>query len=198
MTITLTGNLSPAMRALADSLSGARQAELSQAMGEEVQQLTADYLQMLAGSRHATASRLGAAPSNHLGQAAEKVAAPAALSATAAAATLTINHPGMSRALRDVTILPRASSFLAIPMAAAAYNRRPAQIWAQMHLFAAKGKIWAPQGEGQPPLLMYVLVRSVTQKQDRTLLPSDAELARAAREGALNYIRMARSETVST
>jgi hypothetical protein len=94
----------------------------------------------------------------------------------------------MVRALRDVTIVPREAKSLAIPIHALAYNRRPAQIWESLNLFIPKGKnvICMP---GKTITALYVLVRSVTQKQDRTLLPSDENFQKAAATGAGNYIR---------
>lgn len=161
--------------------------ELNTAMGYAVQELTVDYLRALAATRHTTAEKLGAAPTNHLAQAADKVAEPSALESTAEAATLTINHPGMTRAFRDVTIRPKEAKALAIPVHALAYGRQPAEIWDSMGLFATKGAIYMHQASGEP-LRLYVLVRSVTQKQDRTLLPSGESLIDAAKRGALSLI----------
>ncbi|MGA3169462.1 MAG: hypothetical protein ABSE62_00460 [Chthoniobacteraceae bacterium] len=162
---------------------------LHQAMGEEVQVLTADYLRRLAGSRHDTAEALGAAPTGFLGTAAEKVASPGALEADSNAATLIIDHPGMRRAFGPVTISPRNAKSLAIPIHAIAYGQRARFLWNQLSLFIPKGcNFIAMKGpDGKSILPLYILVRSVTQKQDRTLLPSDEEFEGAAIKGAENF-----------
>lgn len=186
--ISIADTATPRLRSLMGALQGAGRRDLHAAMGVEVQNLTYQHVSTLAGSRHDTANRLGAAPSNHLAQAAEKIAAPTALSADSNAATLTINHVGMIRALRDVTIVPREAKALAIPVNAIAYNRRPAQIWAELNLFIPKGKNVIAMSDGKKITVLYVLVRSVTQKQDRTLLPSDNEFSAAAAVGAKTFI----------
>lgn len=188
MNITITDTAMPRIRQLAAACGGNRVAELHAEIGHEVQRLTYDHLRAYASSHHATAARLGATPSNHLAQAAEKVASPAALKADADGAVLTINHPGIIRALRDVTILPREAKSLAIPVHRLAYNRRPRQIWDALKLFIPKGKNVICFSEGGKITALYVLVRSVTQKQDRSMLPSDADWRKAARVAALKFI----------
>lgn len=188
MNLTVSTTATPRLNQLYAKLGDTGRTELARAMGHEVQRLTGDYLTSLAATRHDTAAKLGASPSNHLAQAAEKAASPSALSIDAATATLTINHPGMVRALRDVTIVPRDAKCLAIPVAAIAYNRRPAQLWETLHLFIPKGKNVICMESGNKITVLYVLVRKVTQKQDRTLLPADEDLQSAARLGAANFI----------
>ncbi len=170
---------------LAGKVTGPQsRARLSERMGLAVREKTREHLAALAGSRHATAIKLGASPSGHLEQAARAVES-APVAADPNGATLTINHVGMIRALRDVTITPRQSQCLAIPVNAIAYNRRPAELWTQLGLFIAKGMIMMPGPDG--PIALYKLVKSVHQKQDRTLLPSGAEWTEAAADGARSF-----------
>jgi len=190
VTISGTEKLSATLRRVASALHGSGRMELHQAMGAEVQYLTEDYLRAIAAERHKTADSLGASPSNHLAQAAEKVAQPGALTADADAATLTINHPGMVRAFRDVTIRPINAKALCIPINAIAYNRRPAQLWDQLKLFIPKGTrfIAMKTADGKSFVALYVMVRSVTQSQDRSLLPSNDQFGEAAARGARRFI----------
>ena len=202
VSVSLGDKASPALRRVIDSLQGAGRRDLLSAMGTEVQHVTTEHLRGLAATRHATAERLGAAPSGHLAQAAEKVAAPAALSANETEATLTFNHPGLGRAFHDVTIVPKTSKYLTIPVNAVAYARRAGEFALQV-VFTRKGA-WGlvPKDFKLPPkpwgfaemvqirsVMLFLLVRSVTQKQDRSLLPSDEEWTEAATLGARNYIR---------
>lgn len=178
---------SPRLAQLTSLLSGARRVELNQVMGEAVREETRDHLRTLAGERHDTAQRLGATPSGHLAEASRAVEN-APVTADESGASFTIRHPGMIRAFRDVHIAKRTAQALAIPLHRLAYARRPAQIWDQYNLFIRGGRILMPQGKGQPPLALYALVRSVTQRQDRSLLPSDEEWSQAAAGAAAELI----------
>jgi len=187
LNISIADLVTPRVIKLMERMGGNR-GDLHGAMGHEVQRLTYDHLNFLANTRHTTAEKLGTAPTGHLERAARQVESPAALSADASSATLTIKHPGMIRALRDVTIVPDKAKMLAIPVNALAYGRKPSQIWDTLKLFIPKGKniICMPSANGITTL--YVLVRSVTQKQDRTLLPSDEQFYTAAKMGAKRYL----------
>jgi hypothetical protein len=172
-------------------LSGLKQRRgLHQMMGNRVQALVRDHLIKLAGSRHATADRLGATPSGHLGKAAEKVASPASVRAGEDEAALVINHPGIGRAFHDVTIKPTKSKYLTIPLIAEAYNRRAYRV---PDLFVLKGTPLLAKTDGDGKIkVWYRLVKSVRQKQDRTLLPSDEEIRQAALAGVGDYIDLLR------
>lgn len=175
-----------------DATTGAQARQgLNLACITEVQQLTEEHLHEIAASRHATSGALGAPPSNHWAGAADKVASASAIGSDESAGTLTINHPGIGRALHDVTIRPVSAKAIAIPVNALAYAHRPREIWDRYKLFikrngkggSSNGVIMRP-GPNGIAIAMYVLVRSVTQKQDRSLLPSDAEFQGAASQGA--------------
>lgn len=191
MNITISDLVSPKLGALIARLSPTGRQDLNRAMGYEVQRLTVDHLRQIAATRHNTANKLGGTPTNHWAQAAEKVAQPSSLtSVTGLGATLTINHPGITRALRDVTIKPKEAKSLAIPVRGLAYGRRPAELWDRLNLFIPKGRRFIAMRTGKKITVLYLLVRSVTQKQDRSLLPTDAEFHKAAARGALQYLKM--------
>ncbi len=188
--IKISDGVSPLLQSVMRTFTTGELTDLHQAAGTEVQRITAEHVYKLAATRHATAARLGAAPTNHFAQAAEKVASPSALSAGPAGATLTINHPGFARAFRNVKIVPRTAKALTIPIHAAAYGHRAGELWDRMGLFIPKGKrvIAATIGGVMTPL--YILCRSVTQKQDRSLLPSDEQFQDGAYRGAKGWLGM--------
>lgn len=169
-------------------LAGAGRAGLQHAAGVEVQRITADHIAGLKRAPGSFASKFGAPPSNHYAQAAEKVAASSALTSNPEEAVLTINHRGFARAFRDVKIVPRTAKALAIPIHPSAFGKRAAELWDRMGLFIPKGKrvICATVGGVVTPF--YILVGSVTQKQDRSLLPSDAAFAEAGGLGVRRYL----------
>lgn len=184
--LEVSDRLSPALRYAADRLDGPARVNGSMAMGEAVRDLCAEHLSDLAQTRHDTANRLGAAPSGFLAQAADAAAA-GVVTADGDGVNLSMRHPAIARAFRSITIEPKEAESLAIPIDAMAYNRRPAQMRLEgYNIFRLGGKgqdvgknILATR-VGDSLILLYVLVRSVTQQQDRSLMPSDDRMATAA------------------
>ena len=163
-----------------------------------MQELTRDHIAGLKRNPDSFASKFGAPTSNFYAQAAEKVGGDAALTANAGGATLVISSIGFKRAFHSLTIVPRTAKSLAIPINAIAFGHRAAELWDRMHLFIPKGKnvIAATIGGVLTPL--YILCKSVTQKQDRSLLPSDAAFQKAAKDGAEQYLAVARFQRSAT
>lgn len=171
--------------ALIRSLGSARRTEMNHAAGVEVQETTRAHIAALTRKPGPWGDRPS---SNHYAQAAEKVGGASALTAGPEGAVLTISHVGFTRAFRTVKIAPRTAKTLALPIHPAAFGHRAAELWDRMGLFIPKGKriIAATIGGVVTPL--YIMVRSVTQKQDRSLLPSDEQFQRAAKQGVWNWI----------
>ncbi|MEO8204880.1 MAG: hypothetical protein ABI615_01775 [Chthoniobacterales bacterium] len=186
--ISIKDSATPRLASLIATLSGPGRSDLNRAAGAQLQVVTASHVAVLAATRHTTAERLGATPTNFFASAAEKVAQASALTADSSGATLTINHPGFIRAFRSVKIVPRTARSLAIPIHAISYGHRAAALWDRLALFIPKGKrvICAKLGGVITPL--YILCKSVTMKQDRSLLPSDEEFQEAAIAGAKSYL----------
>jgi hypothetical protein len=195
LSVDVVNRVSPAIQAVTRELTDLR--GLHNAMGYAARTLTRNHLIELAGSRHDTANRLGAKPSGHWAQAAEDTT----FESDANSATVTIAHPGIGRAMHDVTITPGSGKkFLTIPLIAQAYDLRAAAVWAAEELFIAKakdqsGKDYAVAGKRLSDgsfQAWYLLVPSVHQAQDRSLLPSDTEYERAAVDGAIDYLQFVR------
>lgn len=182
--------------ALAISMLTRRQG-LHRLMGGRVQNCVRDHLIHASRTRHATARRLGAKPTGFLGQAAEKVARKQSLTADDSQAAISLNHPGLIRAFKDVEIRPGpGKKALTIPMIAQAYGQRAYRIWDKEGLFVIsteKGAFAVKKNADDSLTAYYKLAPSVNQKQDRTLLPSDAELEQAALAGARDYFSLLRS-----
>jgi hypothetical protein len=161
-------------------LNGARSPlNVLRVMGEAVKEKTREHLAGLAGSRHATAQRLGGTPTGHLEEAARAVE-DAPLTVDAQSAAFVINHPGISRAFHDVTIAMKDKR-LAIPVNGIAYGHSPRE-FAQVQ-FVHRGE------EIRQDIAAFILCREVTQKQDRSLLPSNAEWKGAAIAAAEELLR---------
>jgi hypothetical protein len=176
-----------------EALKGAGRVEASEQMGLEVQALIVRHLEELALSKHDTANRLGASPTGFIAQAADAASDASAVQPDGEGVSIRIRHPVVSRAFRSISIRPKNAKRLAIPVHRLAYGRRPAELFEPLGLKFAGNTIVQPQGDGEEDLVLYVLVRSVTQPQDRSLMPSDEEMADAAADGLRFYIRNALS-----
>lgn len=197
LAIEISDQLSAGMRYVTDRLEGPARVELGQAMGAEVQLVVVAHLRGLAATRHDTANRLGASPTNYLAQATDAAAGADVLTAESGAATLTFRHPTIARAFRDIHIAAKGAGALTIPVDKLAYGRRASQFDLYVWRSKTTGSAFLAlrqEDRHARPLLMFLLVRSVTQKQDRSLMPSDAEIAAAAVQGVREYLR----QTVST
>lgn len=134
-------------------------------------------------------NKFGAPSSGFWAKAARNVAT-APLEVGNEAVSISLEHPGIARAFGPVTIRPKAPrKFLAIPLNAAAYNRRAyrmSDLFARFKPGATKGVLSRRNKDGSIEN-MYALVPSVTQSQDRSILPSDAAIEAAALEGVQDY-----------
>jgi hypothetical protein len=172
---------------------------LHQMVGRRVQNHIRDYLIQLARTRHATADRLGAQYSGHLGKAAEKVALPKAVSEVPGGVAINLQHPGMGRAFHDVDIFPGpGKKFLTIPQIAQAYNQRARAVKGLVFAIIRDGKggkrkvLGVPDEDGKLKI-WYNLRSSVHQKQDKTLMPTRDTMTAAALAGARAYIALLRA-----
>jgi hypothetical protein len=188
--IRISDGVTPKLQSAMKALNGPGLTALHHAAGVKVQELTRDHIAGLKRNPDSLASRIGAPTSNFYAQAAEKVGGDAALTANAGGATLVISSIGFKRAFQSMTIVPRTAKSLAIPINRISFGHRAAELWDRMHLFIPKGEnvIAATIGGVLTPL--YVLCKSVTQKQDRSLLPSDAKFLEEAVKGARGYLQM--------
>ena len=188
----LADRISPALKSFAEKLEGSQRTEASTAMGEAVQALVVAHLRELAASRHSTAQRLGASPTNYLTEAVNAASDASVVKADGDGVTLHLRHPVISRAFRDIHIEAKGAGALTIPISAMAYGRRASEF--DLYSFRSKttGNSFLAlrqDDRGAKPLLMYLLVRSVTQQQDRSLMPSGDEILDAAASGLSRYVR---------
>lgn len=146
------------------------------------------HLALLAASRHGTAQALGARPTGHLARGARAVT----FEADASHGAVVIPIAGISRAFRDIEIRPRNANALTLPVHGSAYGHRVAELrrmgWT---VFRPRGRDvlmgvrkGAKSGR-EPAVTLYALKRRATLRQDRTLLPSDAEMSASAAKAML-------------
>lgn len=180
--------LGPVLSRIAAGLEGADRVRVSRAMGGEVRGLIVRHLTELGNSRHTTAQRLGARPTGYIAQLAENFDQSSTVAVDADGVSISMRHPVIARALRDITIVPTGGKqFLTIPLNALAYGRRVGE-FEKFRLVRQGGDHRGPEGKKDKPydnsLPAWLLVRSVTQKRDPSLLPTLDEITTAAATGA--------------
>ena len=91
--------------------------------------------------------------------------------------TVRIDVPGITRAYRDLTIKPRFRKALTIPMHRSSYGKRAGEFNDLFLLKKKNGKAFLAHTVGGKLVFMYYLAKSVFQKRDERLMPSDQTLA---------------------
>ena len=150
--------------------------------------LVRNHLSRIAPRHHISAHRLGATPTGHI----EKGARATHFTASSDSAEVIIPIAGLSRAFRPLTITPRTANALTLPVSSHSYGKRVGELRANgWNIFRPKGKdtLWGKLQDEDDAVPLYVLKKRVQLKQDRSLLPSDAELGGTASKAMLAYIR---------
>ena len=150
--------------------------------------LVRNHLSRIAPRHHISAHRLGATPTGHI----EKGARATHFTASSDSAEVIIPIAGLSRAFRPLTITPRTANALTLPVSSHSYGKRVGELRVNgWNIFRPKGKdtLWGKLQDEDDAVPLYVLKKRVQLKQDRSLLPSDAELGGTASKAMLDYIR---------
>lgn len=160
--------------------------------GETLARCIRNWMRMLNQTRHSKSAAMGLKPSNHFSP--DKVLEPIV---TDDGADVPIAIPGISRAFHDIDIFPKEASALAIPLHADAYGMSPREVndrglFKMFRINRAgtnqKGNVLYRNNDGVLEA-MYALTQHVHQSQDRSLMPSDADMEKAAVDGAESAIR---------
>lgn len=182
-----TGELQRIRSGLAD------RRQLHAAIGADAAQFTRDYLSR--DRRHATAQRLGATPTGFRARISKRIEG----ASDAEGAIVRIpRNTGLGRAFSDIVITPGTGrTYLTIPADAETYGKVVRDFPTDAFKFAifttARGPcpvlVWAESGGAHDKgEVAWWLRRKVTQKQDRTLLPSDEGYQEIGRSRAVVYI----------
>lgn len=174
--------------------------DLFSAAAAAVCNLVRRHIAAEAPRRHFSASRLGAAPTGHLEEAARKTV----YHADSEHGEVVIPAPGFERAFHDVEITPTRANRLTIPIRDVAYGHRASELrslgWkffqglkghkSEDILFGYRGK-----GKDREVVPLYLLKTHVQQDQDRSLLPSDAEIGTTAARAMMAWIQRVATKT---
>ena len=152
-----------------------------------------NWIRLLASTRHETANRLGATPTNHFK--ASDVQPP---NATNADVSVTVTTPGISRAYHDIDIDPVNGSWLTIPLHSESYGlsaREYSERYGKLFRINKKGStekgnvLYTKDVLNGKPIPMYALTTHVHQVQDPSLMPSSDKMTEEALNGALAAIK---------
>ena len=164
--------------------------------GVRLNRLVSNHIRTIAAERHGTANRLGAKPTGHF-KASDVL--PADVSVPDGTVTVRVTTPGIVRAVRDVTILPKEAMSLAIPLHSTAYGIQPRELndRGEYEMFRIKKKdtkeksnILYRRGDDDELVPMYLLVRRVFQKKDESLMPTKTQMMEEAVAGADAAIKL--------
>lgn len=146
-----------------------------------------NHVRMLAATRHSTAQKLGATPTNHFR--ASDVPPPIS---TSSDVTVEVNIPGISRAYQDLDIYPTNAENLTIPLHASSYGVKAKDYPGKLFRIrrkgsAEKGNVLYSNLDGDLTPI-YSLVKHVHQVRDPSLMPEDDKMTDEAVQGATDAI----------
>lgn len=171
--------------------------ERHRVMSQDMAVLVERHVRRAARLRHASAMRLGAAPTGHLERAADSVRPEPGGGEIA----VYVDSPGFRRVEEDVKIRPRVAGMLTIPLHAVAYGRR---VYSTERLLGER--LFRPLRKGgkrgRGPYMnvlgrrrdgafqkIYALKDEVTLPQDRGLLPTDDEFRLALGNSLRRFLK---------
>ena len=178
-----------------DCLKPAGRHHLFSAAAASVSNLVRRHIAADAPRRHVHALTDGAGASTGF---MEKAARKTVFRADAQHGEVVIPSPGFGRAFHDVEIVPTHGAALTLPISGHSYGRRVKELrsmgWIIFRPKKSEGASsnldklmgYGPNDEQAIPL--YILKKRVTQRQDRSLLPSDAALSTTASRAMLSEI----------
>lgn len=190
----------PSLHRFLDCLKPAGRHHLFSAAAASVSNLVRRHIAANAPRRHFTASRLSATPTGFL----EKAARKTVFRADAQHGEVVIPSPGFSRAFHDVTIVPDGKPYLTIPNHAHAYGKKAVELrsfgWMifrppargarrdkESKRFDKYQDLLMGSRDGET-VCLYLLKKRVRQRQDRSLLPSDAAISTTASRAMISEI----------
>lgn len=176
--ISVKANINPRLRQILQEIGPMTRRELFSVGANGLRIAVRRHLRREGAIRHATAGRLGAEPTQHIIKGAARVTS----FSSEHGAVVSVPIAGITRAYRDLTILPVQAKALTIPIAAASYCHRVRELsrlgW---NVFRPNGSdvLFGRRDGDETATALYALKKSVVVRRDRTLLPDDETIADA-------------------
>lgn len=93
-------------------------------------------------------------------------------------ASINIDVPGVTRAYHSITIRPKVRKYLSIPIMKSLQDKKPSDYNDLFFIKTKNDGLFLVRQQGSTLALMFHLVKSAFQSQDRRLMPSDDILAK--------------------
>ncbi|MES2598610.1 MAG: hypothetical protein V4662_24965 [Verrucomicrobiota bacterium] len=188
----------PLLKELQSSLKkgSAGSLKLRKGIATRMEKLTRSHILFASVTRHKTATRLNASPTNYLVKAAEAVETEVSPGADSPVKVYVYGEI-FERVDRDVEVKPVRKKWLAIPATRQAYGRRPGEIPGLHFMLMKKGTLAAlvsyPGGkrkdDGRKNIkIWYWLKKGVTLPKDPGLLPSQLLYANELELAAVDFL----------
>ena len=168
-------------------LGAAAQGEITRAGAYALYVLVRRHVNRYARAHHASADRLQAAHTGHLEDGSAAIVPPTDN-------VLKIPIPGFQRVFRPLEISPRFARALTIPINRVAYGKRAARLESEgWRIFTQRGRenrgiLFGRREEDAEATPLYALKKRVRVRQDRSMLPLDEDMQRAAAKGVARAI----------
>ena len=193
--MTISFQTPPSLHKFLDSLKPSGRRNMFSAAAAAVSDIVRRHIAADAPRRHVHALLNGAGRRTGF---MEKAARKTVFHADETHGEVVIPSPGFGRAFHDVEIVPTHGAALTLPVSEFSYGRRVKEMQSLgWMIFRPKGKSVIlgyqknqTKRNGQhTPIPLYILKKRVTQRQDRSLLPSDADIGTAAARAMIKEIR---------
>ena len=167
------------LTALMNALGPSNRQRLNAVGAKALEVKVRSHVARISAGRHSSAGRLGASPTGHYRKGMRGIAG----HATANGGEVVIPIAGISRAYHDITLTTPTSEgkqFLTIPKHAAAYGHTVPELTRRGWKIFRPGKslcLLGYRNKGEKPVMLFALAEAVHQRQDPSLLPSQAECA---------------------
>lgn len=178
--ISVNDSATPALAAVGDSLKDRR--ALNKSIAGSVEDITRAHIRIAAQTRHTTATRLGASPTNYLVNKADTVET----RSDGAGVVMDVYGAIFKRVTGPVSVAPVNKKWLTIPAAAESYGRRAGEFGG---LYFVKSGADSARLQDKTGKVLFWLKKRVTLPQDRGLLPSDQQFTDAAELGARDFLK---------
>lgn len=152
--------------------------DLHAVAAKAIQIVVQRHVRTYARSHHATAKRLGATPTGHLAKGARAIT----WYANSVYGVVEVAIPGITRAFRDLMIRPTRAKSLTIPARGISYGRTAGEMEALgWRLFSRRkgDRAYLFGRRDKETRVLFYLVKRVTVRQDRALLPTDKDISDA-------------------
>jgi hypothetical protein len=180
--ITLEFNGDSKLALLQQEMEWSEKVEFADHVAGNVEELTRAHIITAAQTRHTTATRLGATPTQYLLSKASSVEA----IGSPGRVLLSVSGAIFKRTFQPVTVSAVNAKMLTIPVAAESYGKRAGE-FGKLFVYQSKGgsgPAFLAQKDGKTMKFLFLLKRSVVLPQDRGLLPSEEDLFRTVEQTA--------------